>query len=247
MDAALALRFRRVFDSAGYGRKSSQLGPRSRGGENLPRLLRLTRGATPTDTQVRLFLLGYPVDLAAARSALQPVPLEEWIEAGMIEVSGDQVRARVTISTFDDLLLAIDPTEMLEHGADADFVSGYTNSTLALAAFAVRRPCKRVLDLGTGCGLLAFLASRFSERVWATDLNPRAIQFARFNALLNSISNVEFLCGSAFVPVMGMKFDLVLTNPPCIIGPRNRYAFRDSGESNWIIFPAGSLPLRPIF
>ncbi|MGH9022524.1 MAG: hypothetical protein ACRDV9_05405 [Acidimicrobiia bacterium] len=48
---------------------------------------------------------------------------------------------------------------------------------------------------------LAFLASRHSERVTATDVNPRALAFARFNATLNQVANVDLVEGPWFEPV----------------------------------------------
>jgi hypothetical protein len=60
-------------------------------------------------------------------------------------------------------------------------------------------------------------------------VNPRAIQFARFNARLNGIANVEFAAGAEFEPARGRCFDLIIANPPCVIGPAARYAFSDSG------------------
>ncbi len=130
---------------------------------------------------------------------------------------------------FDGLLLLMDPPELLEQGTGPDFVSGLTNSTAALMCCTIRRPSRATLDLGTGCGVLAFLAARHSERVWATDVNPRALCMARLNARLNGLAGVEFVLGSGFEPVRQQKFDLIVTNPPFILGPLKRYTFRDSG------------------
>jgi hypothetical protein len=94
----------------------------------------------------------------------------------------------------------------------------------------IRRPFDHVLDLCTGCGVLGFIAARQGGCVVATDLNPRAIQFAIFNSRLNGISNVEFAVGDTFDPVRGRKFDLITANPPCVLGPSARYRFRDSGQ-----------------
>ena len=58
-----------------------------------------------------------------------------------------------------------------------------------------------------------------SERVLAMDVNPRALDFARFNARLNGISNVEFIEGDLFGSLEGEKFDLVVSNPPFVISP----------------------------
>jgi methylase of polypeptide subunit release factors len=107
---------------------------------------------------------------------------------------------------------------------------GMTASTVALADFAVRRPAGSTLDLGTGSGVQAFLAAAHSDRVSATDSNPRALDFARFNAAFNGCERkVEFLEGDAFEPVRGRSFDLILSNPPFAVTPSRRFAYRDSG------------------
>ena len=230
---SLAKRFRHALAAAGFPPSSPEqrdlLERRARGGRNLPRLLRLTAAQTPLHTLIRLFSLGAPASLASAREALAPVPLEEWREAGLVTVDGDRVEALVGLEVFEGLLLAFDRPDLLDAGAEPDHVSGVTGSTLSLAAFMERRPFDDILDLGTGSGVLAFLAARAGRRVLATDVNPRAIQFARFHARLNGAANVEFAVGSAFEPARGRRFDLILANPPCVIGPVARYAFSDSG------------------
>jgi len=183
----------------------------------------------PLHTLIRLFSLGAPARLASAREALAPIPLEEWREAGLLAVDEDRVEALVGLEVFEGLLLALDRPDLLDGGAEPDHVSGVTNSTVSLAAFMERRAFDDILDLGTGGGVLAFLAARAGRRVLATDVNPRAIQFARFNARLNGAANVEFAVGGAFEPARGRRFDLILANPPCVIGPAARYAFSDSG------------------
>ncbi len=203
---------------------------RSRGGRNLPRLLRLTSAEGPLDVFARLFLLGVPVRLPAARAAMKSVPVEEWSDAALVKIEGDLVEGLVAISPFEGLLLATEKPELLDHGADTDYVCSITNSTATVARFMVRRPFANVLDVCTGCGVLGLLAARHSAHVLAADLNPRAIQFANFNAKLNGIDNIEFAVGSIFEPVRGRKFDLITANPPCILGPASRYSFRDGGR-----------------
>jgi SAM-dependent methyltransferase len=230
---SLAPRLRQALAAAGFPPSSPGqreiFERRARGGRNLPRLLRLTAAETPLHTLIRLFSLGAPARLHSAREALAPIPLEDWREAGLVAVDGDRVEALVGLEVFEGLVLALDRPDRLDGGAEPDHVSGVTNSTVSLAAFLERRAFDDILDLGTGGGVLAFLAARAGRRVFATDVNPRAIQFARFNARLNGAANVEFAVGGAFEPARGRRFDLILANPPCVIGPAARYAFSDSG------------------
>jgi len=70
-----------------------------------------------------------------------------------------------------------------------------------------------VLELGTGCGMIAVLAALMGGRVTATDISERAIECARMNAARHGVE-IELLLGSLFEPVWGRKFDVVVFNPP---------------------------------
>jgi hypothetical protein len=90
-----------------------------------------------------------------------------------------------------------------------------------------------VLDLGTGCGIQAMHASRFADRVVATDISERALRFAGMNLALNGIDGVELRLGSLYEPVAGERFDRIVSNPPFVITPRTpgvpEYDYRDGG------------------
>ena len=228
-----AARFRDVLRSAGMVPITEDLPVevegRARGGRNIPRVMRLTAAGRPLDTFVRLFLLGVSTDVREARAAMAPVPLEEWVEAGLVHAEGDTVRGLVALYLYENLILAADKPELLDRGAGPDIVSGITNSTVSLALFTVRRGFRNILDLGAGCGVMGFVAARAGGHLLATDINARATAFTRFNARLNGIPDAEFATGDAFEPAAGRKFDLMVANPPCVIGPGVRYAYRDSG------------------
>lgn len=101
-------------------------------------------------------------------------------------------------------------------------------TTWRLGQFMLREPVETTLDLGAGCGALSLLAARHSKEVVATDLNPRAVQFARFNAALNQVHNVVCLTGDAWQPVAGRRFDRIVSNPPFFLSPDSRSLFSDN-------------------
>jgi release factor glutamine methyltransferase len=73
----------------------------------------------------------------------------------------------------------------------------------------------KILDLGTGCGILAVIAAKKGGDVIAVDLNPSAIRCAKENAHLNSISKIAFMRGDLFGALQhDVQFDLVLFNAP---------------------------------
>lgn len=72
-----------------------------------------------------------------------------------------------------------------------------------------------VLDMGTGVGILALVASEKAGSVLGVDVNPRAVETARENARLNGIDNVRFMVSDLFNNIgVDARFDLIVFNPP---------------------------------
>ena len=77
----------------------------------------------------------------------------------------------------------------------------------------------RVLDLGTGTGVAAIAAAAAGAHVTAVDINPEAVRCARINVLLNRVeSDVDVRQGDLFAPLAGIRFDVVVCNPPFFSG-----------------------------
>ena len=76
----------------------------------------------------------------------------------------------------------------------------------------------RIADLGTGSGAVALaLASQKPQaRIVATDASSDALALARENAERLGIDNVTFMAGDWLVPLSGLTFDLIASNPPYI-------------------------------
>ncbi len=73
-----------------------------------------------------------------------------------------------------------------------------------------------VLDMGTGCGILAILAAKKARMAVATDLNPHAVEYAKMNAKLNKVADkMDIRLGDLFQPLkQNERFSLVLFNAP---------------------------------
>lgn len=81
-------------------------------------------------------------------------------------------------------------------------------------------PGERVLDIGTGSGILAILAARLGARVEATDVDPRAVAAAGRNAALNGVT-IHTSVGSLFGDSSGI-FDVIVANLPNeIVAPKH--------------------------
>lgn len=79
----------------------------------------------------------------------------------------------------------------------------------------------RVLDVGCGYGPVGIVASRLVPGldVWMTDVNERAVSLARRNSELNGV-DAEVRQGDLYGPVEGLRFDVILSNPPISAGMR---------------------------
>ncbi|HEX4521781.1 MAG TPA: class I SAM-dependent methyltransferase [Gaiellaceae bacterium] len=192
-----------------------------------PVLRRRLAGVEPLGTIASLFVLGTPVALADARRAFRPLPLEQMERMGLVALREGAAQARIRLVPHDDLWIVSDiPDAAEEH---PDHVAGIHNPSVTLAHLTIRRPVAEALDAGTGSGIQAILAARHCDRVVATDINERALNFTWFNALLNRAEGIELRAGSFFEAAAGERFGLVTCNPPYVISPETAYLFRDSG------------------
>lgn len=75
-----------------------------------------------------------------------------------------------------------------------------------------------VADLGTGTGAIALAVARERPRcrVTATDRSAAALEVARRNAARLGIGGIDFRNGAWYAPLAGLRFDLILSNPPYV-------------------------------
>lgn len=205
---------------------------------------------------IRLFLLGEALDEASLVLALPRLGVEGARALGLVEPRPDGgYRAAVSLNpvrlphpvpseggtTLDWWLLSDLDDHLRRSPARPDHVMGVggaTRSLLLQAPFGAgtEGALSSALDLGTGCGAVAlFLAAAGAERVVATDISARALAFARANARLNGLADrIDFRQGDLFEPIAGERFELILSNPPFVITPRDDermpvYEYRDGG------------------
>ncbi|MFB0616073.1 methyltransferase [Streptomyces sp. AGS-58] len=200
--------------------------------------LRATRGDTPLETLVRLFLLQQPVPHARAAAIL---PAGEALEAGWLtRAGGDEVAATVDVRPYggpdgedwfivSDLGCAVGGAGGIGQRGEG-VVLGVGGASTTLAGITVRMPVASALDLGTGSGIQALHAARHATRVTATDLNPRALHTTALTLALSGAPAADLREGSLFAPVReDEKFDLIVSNPPFVISPGARLTYRDGG------------------
>jgi release factor glutamine methyltransferase len=85
---------------------------------------------------------------------------------------------------------------------------------------------QRVLDMGTGSGVVGIMAAKRGAQVMAVDVNPAAVTLANENALLQNLNGqwrcVESDLFTRLDPIE--RFDWIAFNPPFFTGPVRRPA-----------------------
>lgn len=216
-------RLREFFEEAGYTEEQLRSGPllpafQSRKYGIPPFFLSYTQEPSAINLLWRLFLIGAPVPRAAALEAFPEPVLSAMFDAGMLSGSADALSGNISLMPAGQFLIAADPI-VAQSEQHAGLIVWPNQSTGALQNFAIQRLSQTTLDLGSGSGVLSLFASQFSDKVVATDLNPRAEAFTRFNAWLNGVTNVECYTGDTYQPVASQSFDRILANPPFFVTP----------------------------
>lgn len=158
-------------------------------------------------------LFSYHGEVAADRveRALGETLLTRLRAAGLIVPgSNGALRSPFLLLPYEGLWFLSD---RLEGGGDVVMGPGMT--TLLLHRLLPELAGGSVLDLGCGAASLAVDAARRGARAVATDLSPRALAVARFNARLNGVA-IETREGDGLAPVENERFDLVLSQPPYV-------------------------------
>jgi SAM-dependent methyltransferase len=183
---------------------------------------------SPLAAAVRLFLLERPTPRAELERALGPDGVAAVLTLGLATEDAGTLAPRSRLLPVEGLLLAFDHFSRGDDDPEG-YVAAYSPTASWLAALTVRRRVRSALDVGTGNGIHALLASRHAEQVIATDVNDRALAYTELNAALNGIENVEVVKGSLFEPVSGRTFELITCNAPYVVSPETKWQYRDAG------------------
>lgn len=172
-------------------------------------------------------LFFYQKQIAARSLNFNIMPL---IQCGIVSRINDDVIANVQVFPLSgkfictDFLIAkrsIKNNRYIRKRDDVWAILPYESPYLAKKAIAKKGDV--VLDLATGSGIIALLCADKAKKVIATDINPKALNYAQFNAILNDKENIiEFREGNLFEPVKGLQFDLIIWNGPTISVPNAR-------------------------
>ncbi len=182
---------------------------------------------------VRLFLLRGELTHKQICALFGETLFSQLRNIGLLIPRGEHWASRIDLYCADGLFIATDHRYMFlpEDKLDENPVMYIGMDSLGLVCTAPRTTSNNTLDLCSGSGIQALVASRYSRHVTGVDLNPRAIRFARFNAQLNGIENAQFTLGNLYEAVAKQRFDTILANPPFVPSPSESLGFRDGGKS----------------
>jgi SAM-dependent methyltransferase len=192
----------------------------------------------PLDLAIDLFLLQGTLPPGEVHRLFSVCEREALIRSGVLSIDGSgKARARASFFLVGDRLIISD------HAWPALPHPGYTSTpydqvmsvgfdSRLLARCTTRRSFRFALDLCTGSGMHALLASTHAAEVLAVDINPRAVDCANFNAQVSGASNLKAVVGDLYDSVPpGETFDLITANPPFVPSPLDTLRFRDGGRS----------------
>ncbi|MFB9240029.1 methyltransferase [Plantactinospora siamensis] len=215
---------------------AGRLGPAATGGmarNDHRAALRATEDRDPLATLIRLFLCAATEPEAAVAAALAPLPLADALAAGLVERHGEGLRQGIDLEPYGDewwVLSDVPAGSRPGQPLAAEHVLGVGGATNTLIGATIRRPVGSALDLGTGSGVQALHLATHAGTVTATDLSDRALRFAATTAALNG-QDWDLRRGDMVAPVAGRRFDLVVSNPPFVVGPgTTTHTYRDSGR-----------------
>lgn len=194
--------------------------------DNMAELLRKTKGESARPVLARLFFVGMPSALDVCRTVIPANALEAFTATGLLKIFGDEAIPEAVVVPHGKFYIAADTSQ--NRPGNAEMVMGASGSTRLLAGFLTHRKGASCLDVGCGSGVLSLEAAEFADHVIGVDINKRAVEFVKFNAALNSVSNATFFAGDTFAPVEGKTFDHIICNPPFLVGPSQVSAYCDS-------------------
>ncbi|MGB9364914.1 MAG: 50S ribosomal protein L11 methyltransferase [Xanthobacteraceae bacterium] len=174
----------------------------------------------PDQDAVRLTLSQLAGPESAARLTFEQIAARDWVAASLAELKPVEA-GRFTVHGAHDRARIAPNRIGIEIEAALAFGTGHHGTTrgclLALDRIAKTQRPRRVLDIGTGTGVLAIAAAKsFRRSVLASDLDAEAVAIARANTCLNGVSPlVQCICAKGLAGLRFRQagpFDLVFAN-----------------------------------
>jgi SAM-dependent methyltransferase len=164
----------------------------------------------PVDTMIELFIDGHAVSVDRLGQHVSAAFIDALLETRLVEKDGPVLQSKLCLFPCYGKFIV---TDRATKNTAINQVMWLWPESYILGGVVKRIPRRRAIDLGTGSGVHAILASDHCHSVVAVDINPRALEFAKFNVSMNDIANIEFVLSDLYNSVES-TFDLLLANPP---------------------------------
>lgn len=153
--------------------------------------------------------------LGVARIEVSAVADQDWMQKWKEGFEPVRIGDRLMIAPSWKLPVETEGREMIQIDPGMAFGTG-THETTRLCLEAVERHWRggRLLDVGTGTGILAIAGARLApaSRVVAIDVDPQALEVARENLAINRVSDLVELLEGRPVDLGDRTFDLIVAN-----------------------------------
>jgi SAM-dependent methyltransferase len=175
-----------------------------------------------------LFFLNQPAILEKIQEFFTDSDIALFLDTGILKPFGEYYVFNCRMVPFQDRILLSDRSDrslpdFTYLGRDSVLFSTHLSEIL-------RRTNRRfdcALDVATGTGIQLIHIARFVESGLGTDINDKALIYAKVNARLEGLHNLSFAHSRVFDNVSG-SFDLIISNPPYVFFPKEaRDEFRD--------------------
>jgi SAM-dependent methyltransferase len=164
----------------------------------------------PIDNLITLFVDGQPLGVDQLRRLTSTTFVDAACEMGLVGMDDGTLKPNLSLFPCYGLYIVTDGSARNKAFNQVMWLWG---ESYLLGGLVNRVPHRRAIDLGTGSGVHAILASLHCQSVTAGDVSPRALEFGRFNAALNGRKNVEFVLSDLFNQIEGST-DMLVTNVP---------------------------------
>ncbi len=154
----------------------------------------------PVDTLISLFIDGKALDADRLRAHTSTAFVDAACDMGILQQKDGTLYPKLSLFPCYGLYLVTDGSA---RNTAFNQVMWLWGESYLLGGLVSRAPRRRAIDLGTGSGVHALLASMHSDSVVAADVSPRALAFGGFNAALNARTNVDFVLSDLFNAIPG--------------------------------------------
>ena len=167
----------------------------------------------------KIFYLNDLLNYDELKSFLDNNSIKKSLKLGILKKKNDQYKFNISFIPYKNYIFIRDTHSIYEShfdpqkskdniwmGSDSIIFLNFLNNYLKKNYF------NKILEIGSGSGIVINSISKRFKKCEALDFNMRAVEFTLLNSIINNISNIKVYRSNLFKNVKG-KFDLIIANP----------------------------------